>query len=186
MLWTAWLVQLGWVCGDDGFNRLARTKFDGLALDGNVTLAVGRQREAAAAEADDVHEPAAAGRCRRRWRFTSCAPADMMVVLDDLALPCGRIRLRPGGSDGGHNGLKDIAAGPGHRPSTRGCGWGSIPPPQFVPQRDYVLGRFTEQQRQLMKPAVDRAASAILCWIESGIETAMNRFNAEPKSGRRQ
>lgn len=53
-------------------------------------------------------------------------------------------------------------------------------PPQFVPQRDYVLGRFTEPQRQAMKTAQDRAASAILCWIENGTETAMNRFNADP------
>lgn len=174
-------LQLGWVYGDDGFNRLARTKFDGLAMDGTIRLPSG------ASEKLLLLKPMGYMNCSGRsvqpaMAFYQVEPADMMIVLDDLALPCGRIRLRPGGSDGGHNGLKDIqrAIGTSEYPRLR---LGIDPPPQFVPQRDYVLGKFAEEQRKLMKPAVERAASAILCWIESGIETAMNRFNAEPKSG---
>jgi PTH1 family peptidyl-tRNA hydrolase len=103
-----------------------------------------------------------------------------MVVLDDLALPCGKIRIRPGGSSGGHNGLKDIqrALGTEEYPRLR-IGIDAAPP--RIPGRDYVLGRFTDEQRAAVDPAIDRAAQAILRWIENGIETAMNQFNADTR-----
>jgi PTH1 family peptidyl-tRNA hydrolase len=99
-------------------------------------------------------------------------------VLDDLALPCGRIRLRPGGSDGGHNGLKDIqrALSTAQYPRLR---LGIDPPPPPMAGRDYVLARFTPSQRKLIDPAIDRASQAILAWIEKGIQQAMTLFNAE-------
>lgn len=174
-------VQLGWVYGDNGFNRQARTKFNGLALDGNLTLPSGASEKVLLLK--PVTFMNLSGKSvQAAMAFYQATPADIMVILDDLALPCGRIRLRPGGSDGGHNGLKDIqrALGTNQYPRLR---LGIDPPPQFVPQRDYVLGKFTGTQRSLLKPAVERAASAIRCWIDNGIELAMNRFNAEPKSG---
>ena len=93
----------------------------------------------------------------------------MMIVLDDLALPCGKIRLRSGGSSGGHNGLKDIerALGTSQYPRLR---IGIDPPPPRVPQKDYVLGRSPTEQRKRVDPAIDRAASALLTWIDKGIE----------------
>jgi PTH1 family peptidyl-tRNA hydrolase len=54
-------------------------------------------------------------------------------------------------------------------------------PPEFVPGRDYVLGRFTPDQRKQIDPALDRAAGAIVTWIDKGINAAMNQFNADSK-----
>ena len=56
---------------------------------------------------------------------------------------------------------------------------GIDPPPQFVPGRDYVLGKFSEAQREPMRQAIARACDAIVTWVDEGIERAMNRFNAE-------
>jgi PTH1 family peptidyl-tRNA hydrolase len=110
--------------------------------------------------------------------FYQVTPAEMIVVLDDLALPCGKIRIRTGGSPGGHNGLKDIqrAIGTDQYPRLR-IGIDAAPP--RVPGRDYVLGRFSEEQRKAVQPSLERSATAILAWIEKGIETAMNVYNAD-------
>ena len=90
-----------------------------------------------------------------------------MVVLDDLALPCGKLRHPAGGSNGGHNGLKDIerALGTSQYPRLR---IGIDPPPPRIPQKDYVLGRFTDEQRKLLDPALTRAAEALVTWIDKG------------------
>jgi PTH1 family peptidyl-tRNA hydrolase len=112
--------------------------------------------------------------------FYQLGPGEVMVVLDDLALPCGKLRLRTGGSSGGHNGLKDIEQmlGTSEYPRLR-IGIDSPPPP--MRGKDYVLGKFTPEQRQKVEPSVDRAASAIMTWMEEGINAAMNKFNAEEK-----
>src|SRR5205814_421396 len=110
--------------------------------------------------------------------FYNLTPADLLIVLDDVALPCGRLRLRANGNSGGHNGLKDIerALGTNGYPRLR---IGIDPPPPRVPQKDYVLGRFSDEQRKQLDPAVSRAVGAILTWAGKGIEAAMNVFNAE-------
>jgi peptidyl-tRNA hydrolase, PTH1 family len=110
--------------------------------------------------------------------FYQLPPADIMIVLDDLALPCGRLRLRRGGSDGGHNGLRDIqrALGTSQYPRLR---LGIDPPPPRVPGRDYVLSRFTPEQAKALEPAIARASAALATWIEKGIDAAMNQFNAD-------
>lgn len=170
--------RLGFASGQDGFGRLAREKFGGLALDGNFSLPSGEVEKLLLLKPLTFMNLSGKA-VQAAMAFYQLRPADMMVVLDDVALPCGKIRLRPGGSDGGHNGLKDIARALDTTQYPR-LRVGIDAPPQFVPQRDYVLGRYTEPQRKLMKTAWDRAASAILCWIENGTETAMNRFNADP------
>lgn len=109
-------------------------------------------------------------------RFYKLEPCDLMVVVDDIALPCGKIRLRASGSAGGHNGLGDIE----NRLSTRDyprlrIG---IDPPGRIPQIDYVLGRFTEQQLADLDPALDQSCDAIECWIRDGIDKAMSLYNA--------
>jgi PTH1 family peptidyl-tRNA hydrolase len=108
--------------------------------------------------------------------FYQLAPAEVLVVLDELALPCGRIRVRGGGSSGGHNGLRDIerALGTQQYPRLR---VGIDPPPPRVAGRDWVLGRFTPEQRQLIDPAVARACGAVLTWVDKGLDAAMNQFN---------
>ena len=117
--------------------------------------------------------------------FYQLSPADVMVVLDDLALPCGKLRIRPGGSSGGHNGLKDIERMLANSQYPRLRIGIDAPPPRH-PGRDYVLGRFTEEQRKAIDPALGRSASAILVWIEKGIEAAMSQFNADTNEKKEQ
>jgi PTH1 family peptidyl-tRNA hydrolase len=93
------------------------------------------------------------------------------------------LRLRKSGSSGGHNGLKDIERMLGTQVYPR-LRVGIDAPPPRVPQRDYVLGKFSPEQREKLKPAIDRACGAIVTWIDKGIVTAMNQYNAaddEPK-----
>lgn len=168
--------RLGMTSSDDGFNRQAREKFEALALDGNAALAGGTEKVLLLKPMTFMN---LSGRSvQQASAFYQVPLTAIMIVLDDVALPCGKIRLRSGGSDGGHNGLRDIARalGTDRYPRLR---LGIDAPPQYVPQKDYVLGKFSEAQRVLLKPAIDRAASAIVCWMENGIDLAMNRFNAE-------
>ncbi len=173
--------KLGWDSGPGEFDRLARGKFDGLTLDGTLHLASGPK--VGGDEKLLLLKPATymnlSGQAvQAAMAFYNLTPPDIMIVLDDVALPCGRLRMRKEGSSGGHNGLKDIerALGTANYPRLR---IGIDAPPLRVPQKDYVLGRFSEEQRKLLDPAVSRACSAIITWVENGIETAMNLFNAD-------
>ena len=79
------------------------------------------------------------------------------------------------GSAGGHNGLKDIERALGTRAYARlRIG---IDAPGRIPQVDYVLGKFTADQRDRLSPALDEACQAIEAWLEFGVEKAMNRVN---------
>ena len=92
----------------------------------------------------------------------------------------GRIRLRASGSDAGHkDGIRSIiqAVGGTGFPRLR-IGIGA-PPPGLV-ARDYVLGKFEDDESESILGAVDRAAAAVLCVLEEGIDVAMNRFNQDP------
>jgi PTH1 family peptidyl-tRNA hydrolase len=168
--------RLGWISSAGDFERLGRSRFDGIEMDGTVSLSGG------ASEKLMLLKPLTymnlSGRSlKAAASFHQIAVGDMLVVLDDLALPTGRIRLRPGGSSGGHNGLKDIerALGTMEYPRLR---IGIDAPPPRVPQKDYVLGRFSAEQRASLEPAIDRSIEAMLAWIEKGMEAAMNVFNA--------
>jgi peptidyl-tRNA hydrolase, PTH1 family len=171
--------RLGWIRKKDEFSRLGRTRFDGLAMDGSVSVPGGGMEKLLLLKPTTFMN--LSGRSvQSAMAFYQVSPADVMVVLDDLALPSGKVRIRPGGSSGGHNGLKDIERmlGTNEYPRLR---IGIDAPPLRVPGRDYVLGRFTEEQRKKIDPALERSASAILMWIEKGIEAAMNVFNVEAK-----
>jgi len=104
--------------------------------------------------------------------------SDVMVLVDDIALPCGSIRLRPEGGAGGHNGLNDIerCVGSAAYPRLRI----GVDAPGLIPQADYVLGRFTEEQWALVAPALDKAADACETWLRRGLDAAMNAANAPP------
>ena len=113
-------------------------------------------------------------------RFFKLTVEDLMIVVDDTALPIGSIRMRSGGSSGGHHGLADIerALGTAAYPRLRiGVGSPTIGE-QTITQTDYVLGRFTESQRPALEPALDAACNAIEYWLTDGIDKAMTRFNA--------
>ncbi len=108
-------------------------------------------------------------------------PRDVMVVLDDLALPVGQIRLRAKGSAGGHNGLKDMIARLGTDAFARlRVGIDDAAQRDTV---DYVLSRFDSDQQAAVEQAAARAVEALLCWAQDGIEAAMNRYNSRAVSG---
>lgn len=104
---------------------------------------------------------------------------DVLIVVDDVYLPVGTIRIRPGGGAGGHNGLADIerALGTDAYPRLR-IGVNAKPP--HMDQADYVLSRFTEEEETLLAPALDRAVQACEAFASRGLDAAMNVYNADP------
>ncbi len=116
-------------------------------------------------------------------RFYKLMPErDVLILVDDIYLPCGSLRLRPDGGAGGHNGLASIERSLGSdRYSRVRIG---VDPPGIVNQADYVLGRFTPEQWALAEPALARAADAAELWAARGIDAAMNRFNAKDAAAR--
>jgi peptidyl-tRNA hydrolase, PTH1 family len=112
--------------------------------------------------------------------FYKIAPAEVLVVLDDLALELGRLRLRTEGGSGGHNGLESIIIQLGTEAIPRlRIGIGAAPSEGAV---DYVLSRFFEEEIPVMKKTIERAADAVKCAIDKGVLSAMNLFNKNPES----
>ncbi|MDA1008497.1 MAG: aminoacyl-tRNA hydrolase [Planctomycetota bacterium] len=105
---------------------------------------------------------------------------DLLVIADDLDLPCGHIRLREVGGDGGHNGLSDISLVLGHNRWAR-CRVG-IGNSEVIPKVDYVLGRFTPEQQPMVAAAIQVAADAVSVWCQRGTTAAMNQFNKKVES----
>jgi PTH1 family peptidyl-tRNA hydrolase len=106
--------------------------------------------------------------------------SDLLVIVDDIHLPCGSIRLRNSGSDGGHNGICDISNHFGNDDWSRlRIG---IDEPGIVPQSDYVLGKFTTEQQEAIEPALSHAVNAATEWIHHGTDEAMNKFNETQNS----
>jgi len=104
------------------------------------------------------------------------SPEDLLVLVDDIHLPPGRLRLRARGSDGGQNGLKSIVASLGTDAFARlRIGVGE---PTGVDQIQWVLSRFGSDDRILVDDALTRAISVVRCWMERGITAAMNTCNA--------
>ena len=100
----------------------------------------------------------------------------LLVVVDDLALPFGTIRLRGKGADGGHNGLKNINEFVGSQNYARlRFGIGNDFPEGA--QVDYVLGPLTAEERQMLPERVDKASQAIKAFCLSGLSFAMTNFN---------
>ena len=105
-------------------------------------------------------------------------PADhVLVVSDDTALAVGRLRIRKGGSAGGHNGLKNIILhlGTDQFPRLR-LGVGEKPHPDYD-LADWVLGRFQGEDKKAIDAAVKKAADAIECILAQGLDRGMNKFN---------
>jgi PTH1 family peptidyl-tRNA hydrolase len=93
-------------------------------------------------------------------RFYRIRPAEVLVVLDDFALPLGRLRLRPGGSSGGHNGLQSVIDHLGTQDVPR-LRIGIGPPDGEETSRDHVLRKFRSEERQIVENSLDRAADAV-------------------------
>jgi len=100
----------------------------------------------------------------------------LMVVVDDADLPLGGIRLRPGGSSGGHHGLESIEQHLGTREFLRlRIGIGRKDSARQI--TSYVLGRFEAADGGLLEKVLDRASGQIDCWLEAGLQKAMSQFN---------
>ena len=110
-------------------------------------------------------------------RFYKIPPERVLVVCDDVALPAGKLRIRKGGSAGGHNGLKNLIQhlGTDQFPRVR-VGVGQKPHPDYD-MADWVLGKFQGEERKAMDAAVKRAADAVECLLREGADRAMNQFN---------
>jgi PTH1 family peptidyl-tRNA hydrolase len=108
-------------------------------------------------------------------QFYKIEPQQILVVLDDLALPVGRLRLRARGGSGGHNGLESIIMqfGTEEIPRLR-IGIGEAPREGSV---DYVLNRFVDEEKPLVRSTINCAVEAVKCAIDKGLVSAMNTFN---------
>ena len=109
--------------------------------------------------------------------FYKVLPERVIVVSDETALPIGRLRIRRGGSAGGHNGLKSVIArlGTDQFPRIR-LGVGDKPHPDYD-MADWVLSAFKGQDAADMELVAKKAADAVECYITEGADRAMNRFN---------
>src|SRR2546422_499740 len=117
------------------------------------------------------------GRCVREvLDFYQLPREDLLVVCDDVNLPLGKLRFRPRGSHGGHNGLRDIQNHLGTAEYSRlRIGVDSADQGELV---DHVLGRFRPSERPVIDEAVALAVQAVSVWIVQGLDVSMNRYNA--------
>lgn len=117
------------------------------------------------------------GNAVRYWMNEKKIPLEnLLIVVDDLALPLGKLRLKPSGSDGGHNGLKHIASVLGTQQYARlRVGIGS----EFARGRqiDWVLGRLSPEEEESIKEPMDTACEIIKSFCLAGIQITMNQFN---------
>jgi len=117
------------------------------------------------------------GKALRYWiKELKVAPHQVLVVLDDLALPFGTLRMKAKGSDGGHNGLKDIDAMLGHNNYPR-LRFGIGSNFQKGNQVNFVLGKWTVEEMKELHPKVELAVEAIDSFMFDGLERAMNKYN---------
>ena len=110
-------------------------------------------------------------------RFYKLDAAHVLVISDDVDLPLGKLRIRTGGSAGGHNGLKSIIRhlGTDQFPRLK-VGVGGKPHPDYD-MADWVLGKLQGEDKKVLDEAVKRAADAVECFLRDGPQKAMNRFN---------
>ena len=104
-------------------------------------------------------------------------PEHILVIFDDVSLPVGKLRVRPDGSAGGHNGAKSLIAELGTQDFPRiRVGVGEKPHPDYD-LADWVLSSFSAQEEKQLAPVLERAVEAAAAVIEDGVRQAMNRFN---------
>lgn len=109
--------------------------------------------------------------------YYKIALADILVIFDDLDLPTGKLRLRPFGGAGGHNGMRSLIQRLASDQFARlrvGIG---RPPDQMDPA-DYVLENFSTAEEEIMVPTREHAVRALEIWLSDGLAAAMNQFNS--------
>ena len=113
-------------------------------------------------------------------RFYKAAPEDLMVLYDELDLPSAQLRMRKGGSAGGHNGMKSIIKCTGTQEFPR-LRMGIGRPPGRMDPADYVLHNFDAAELADVHDMIDRSIAAIEIWLKDGVDLAMNRANIAAK-----
>ncbi len=156
---------------DKGRFRISRVKFKALTAQGSVGgqgALVMKPTTYMNLSGEAVGEAA---------RFYHIPPANVLVISDDVDLPLGKLRIRTGGSAGGHNGLKSIIQhlGTDQFPRIK-IGVGGKPHPDYD-MADWVLGKLQGEDRKVLDEAAERAAEAAACLLKDGAQKAMNRFN---------
>jgi PTH1 family peptidyl-tRNA hydrolase len=109
-------------------------------------------------------------------RFFKVPVEDIVVVHDELDLPFGALRMKRGGGDGGHNGLRSTTASLGSKEYLR-VRFGIGRPPGRQDPADYVLREFATAERKELPFLLDRAADAVECLVAQGLEVAQNAYN---------
>jgi PTH1 family peptidyl-tRNA hydrolase len=101
----------------------------------------------------------------------------LLVVYDEAALPFGKIRVRPGGSDAGQKGVRSIIQqlGGNQQFARLRVGIGSPPPPMTMP--DFVLSKFAPEEQQHLPEIIEAALDAVESWMSAGVEETMTRYN---------
>lgn len=112
--------------------------------------------------------------------FYKVAPERLLVLSDDFALPLGRLRLRASGSAGGQNGLKHIIERLGTERFPR-LRIGIGPVPENWDPADFVLGKVSKSEQKVWDETVERAAEAVECWLERGLDETASRYNGGPR-----
>ena len=117
------------------------------------------------------------GKAVKYWMDKESIPLEnVLVIVDEVALPLNKLRLRPSGSDGGHNGLKSIheSLGTTQYPRLR-FGIGNAYPKGM--QADYVLGKWNKEEEPVVWLKIDKAVEVIEIFVVAGVTTAMNQVN---------
>jgi PTH1 family peptidyl-tRNA hydrolase len=118
----------------------------------------------------------ASGEALEAWRERHVLdPSGLLVVVDDVYLPLGCLRLRACGSSGGHRGLESVERIVGSDFARLRIGVGAAP--DSAELREHVLEEFEERETPAVDEMLERAADAVECWLAEGLVAAMNRFN---------
>lgn len=123
------------------------------------------------------------GKALRYWALKEkIALQNILVITDDLHLPLAALRLKGKGSDGGHNGLKDIEAQL-NTPQYSRLRFGIQNDKQTFNQVDFVLGKFSEEEQNLVDKNLPKCQEIVLSFVKMGLENTMNKFNGIPPMG---
>ncbi len=160
--------------------------FDGWRADGDAAMAEGRVGEERVRLVKPQTYMNLSGVALRPYlrRLEWSGLQDLLVVVDEVAIPLGTFRLRATGSAGGHNGLKSIEATLGTRDYARlRIGIAPLDPERQVGDlADFVLDRFEEDERGVVRDLLPRIGDAVDCWAREGIQQAMNAHNRKVDS----
>lgn len=167
--------NIGFMAADE-LEKRAHTRFNKLryrALTGEVTIAGQR----VLVLKPQTYMNLSGESVKLAGGFYKIPPERVLVISDDVSLPLGKLRIRAGGSAGGHNGLKNIIQHLGTDQFPRikvGVGAPQHPEHEMV---DWVIGSFTPAEKKVVGEAISRALDAAACLIEKGVQEAQNRFN---------